>query len=76
MCFSCITSRDKPACADPGYARRLNPTGSTSAGATRSGYLRTYVERSDPQKVLDGDLDEFMAASLAARVGEGAKDAA
>ena len=26
---------------------------------------------SDPQKVLDGDLDEFMAASLAARVGEG-----
>ena len=35
--------------------------------------LRTNVERSDPQKVLDGDLDEFMAASLAARVGEGAK---
>jgi peptide chain release factor 2 len=33
--------------------------------------LRTGVERSDPQKVLDGDLDEFMAASLAARVGEG-----
>jgi peptide chain release factor 2 len=33
--------------------------------------LRTNVERSDPQKVLDGDLDEFMAASLAARVGEG-----
>ncbi len=32
--------------------------------------LRTNVERSDPQKVLDGDLDEFMAASLAARVGE------
>ncbi len=27
--------------------------------------LRTNVERSDPQKVLDGDLDEFMAASLA-----------
>ena len=39
--------------------------------------LRTDVERSDPQKVLDGDLDEFMAASLAARVGEGnEKDAA
>jgi len=37
--------------------------------------LRTNVERSDPQKVLDGDLDEFMAASLAARVGEGAKEA-
>ncbi|WP_395709779.1 peptide chain release factor 2 [Reyranella sp.] len=33
--------------------------------------LRTSVERSDPQKVLDGDLDDFMAASLAARVGEG-----
>ena len=33
--------------------------------------LRTGVERSDPQKVLDGDLDEVMAASLAARVGEG-----
>jgi len=33
--------------------------------------LRTGVERTDPQKVLDGDLDEFMAASLAARVGEG-----
>jgi len=33
--------------------------------------LRTNVERSDPQKVLDGDLDDFMAASLAARVGEG-----
>ena len=33
--------------------------------------LRTGVERSDPQKVLVGDLDEFMAASLAARVGEG-----
>jgi hypothetical protein len=25
--------------------------------------LRTGVERSDPQKVLDGDLGEFMAAS-------------
>ncbi len=25
--------------------------------------LRTNVERSDPQKVLDGDLDEFMAAN-------------
>jgi peptide chain release factor 2 len=26
--------------------------------------LRTNVERSDPQKVLDGDLDEFMAARV------------
>jgi peptide chain release factor 2 len=29
--------------------------------------LRTYVERADSQKVLDGNLDEFMAASLAVR---------
>jgi len=33
--------------------------------------LRTGVERTDPQKDPRGDLDEFMAASLAARVGEG-----
>jgi peptide chain release factor 2 len=31
--------------------------------------LRTGAERSDPQKMLDGDLDEFMAASLVARNG-------
>lgn len=31
--------------------------------------LRTGVETSDTQGVLDGDLDEFMAASLAQRVG-------
>jgi len=31
--------------------------------------LRTGVERSDPQIVLDGDLDEFMAAALAQRIG-------
>ena len=31
--------------------------------------LRTGVERSDPQKVLDGDLDPFMGAALAQRVG-------
>jgi peptide chain release factor 2 len=31
--------------------------------------LRTNVETSDTQGVLDGDLDRFMAASLAARVG-------
>ena len=30
--------------------------------------LRTGVERSDAQRVLDGDLDEYMAAALAARV--------
>jgi peptide chain release factor 2 len=31
--------------------------------------LRTGVEKGNPQAVLDGDLDEFMAAALAARVG-------
>jgi len=33
--------------------------------------LRTGVETSATQAVLDGDLDRFMAASLAARLGEG-----
>ena len=32
--------------------------------------LRTEVETSDTQRVLDGDLDQFMGAALAARVGE------
>ncbi|MGX1690846.1 peptide chain release factor 2 [Brevundimonas naejangsanensis] len=32
--------------------------------------LRTEVETSDTQGVLDGDLDQFMGAALAARVGE------
>jgi peptide chain release factor 2 len=31
--------------------------------------LRTELQTSDTQGVLDGDLDAFMAASLAARVG-------
>jgi len=31
--------------------------------------LRTGVEKGNPMAVLDGDLDEFMAAALAARVG-------
>ena len=31
--------------------------------------LRTQVETSDTQGVLDGDLDTFMGASLAQRVG-------
>jgi peptide chain release factor 2 len=31
--------------------------------------LRTNVERGNPSAVLDGDLDDFMAAALAARVG-------
>jgi peptide chain release factor 2 len=31
--------------------------------------LRTGVEKGNPQAVLDGDLEEFMAAALAARVG-------
>ena len=34
--------------------------------------LRTDVETSDAQGVLDGDLDKFMAASLAARIKTGA----
>jgi len=36
--------------------------------------LRTNVETSDTQGVLDGDLDKFMAASLAARVAGLADD--
>ncbi len=35
--------------------------------------LRTGVERSDTQKVLDGDLDGFIAASLKAGLDAGAK---
>ncbi|HLO77422.1 MAG TPA: peptide chain release factor 2 [Magnetospirillum sp.] len=35
--------------------------------------LRTNVETSDTQGVLDGDLDQFMAASLASRI-KGAED--
>lgn len=31
--------------------------------------LRTDVEKTNPQSVLDGDLDDFMAAALALRVG-------
>jgi len=38
--------------------------------------LRTGVERSDPQKVLDGALDEFMAASLAGAGGRGRRQKA
>ncbi len=39
--------------------------------------LRTELETSDTQGVLDGDLDAFMAAQLAAQVGGGdGKDAA
>ena len=34
--------------------------------------MRTGVESTSPQDVLDGDLDEFMEASLAQRVGGGA----
>jgi len=35
--------------------------------------LRTGVETSNTQAVLDGDLDDFMAAALALRI-KGAKD--
>ena len=31
--------------------------------------LRTSVETGNAQAVLDGDLDQFMAAALAARLG-------
>ena len=31
--------------------------------------LRTSVEKGNPAAVLDGELDEFMAAALAQRVG-------
>ena len=31
--------------------------------------LRTSVEKGNAQGVLDGDLDDFIAASLALRVG-------
>ncbi len=31
--------------------------------------LRTNMEKGNPQAVLDGDLDDFMAAALAARLG-------
>ncbi|MBE7730456.1 peptide chain release factor 2 [Komagataeibacter sp. FXV3] len=31
--------------------------------------LRTNVEKTNPDAILDGDLDDFMAAALAARVG-------
>lgn len=37
--------------------------------------LRTGVESTNPQGVLDGDLDDFMAASLAARVEGGVTEA-
>jgi peptide chain release factor 2 len=33
--------------------------------------LRTGVEKGNAQGVLDGDLDDFMAAALAARVAGG-----
>ena len=35
--------------------------------------LRTGIERTDTQKVLDGDLDEFVEASLKAGLSAGAK---
>jgi peptide chain release factor 2 len=37
--------------------------------------LRTGIERTDTQKVLDGDLDEFVEASLKAGLEAGAKRA-
>ena len=37
--------------------------------------LRTGIERSDTQKVLDGDLDEFVEASLKSGLDAGSKRA-
>jgi peptide chain release factor 2 len=37
--------------------------------------LRTGIERTDTQKVLDGDLDEFVESSLKAGLEAGAKRA-
>ncbi|HEU4986458.1 MAG TPA: peptide chain release factor 2 [Rhizobiaceae bacterium] len=37
--------------------------------------LRTGVENTSPQSVLDGDLDEFMEASLSQRIEEGTRPA-
>ena len=38
--------------------------------------LRTDVETSDTQGVLDGDLDAFMGAALAQRLGAMGEDSA
>ena len=38
--------------------------------------LRTGVENTNPQGVLDGDLDEFMEASLSQRIDGGATQVA
>ena len=38
--------------------------------------LRTNVERGNAQGVLDGDIDPFLEAALAARVGGSDGDAA
>ncbi len=35
--------------------------------------LRTNIEKGNPQAVLDGDLDTFMSAALAARLGAGSQ---
>jgi peptide chain release factor 2 len=32
--------------------------------------LRTGVQRSDPETVLSGDIDEFLSASLAYKVSD------
>jgi peptide chain release factor 2 len=37
--------------------------------------LRTSVEKGNPDAVLDGEIDEFMAAALAQRVGTTRSDA-
>ena len=37
--------------------------------------LRTGIESSNPDAVLDGGIDQFLAASLAARIGAPAESA-
>ena len=65
--------------------RRWKRPSPTSAGASqirnyvldqsRIKDLRTGIERSDTQKVLDGDLDEFIEASLKAGLEAGSNAA-
>ncbi len=62
------TSRRHPFCADAGSQIR-----NYVLDQSRIKDLRTGVERSDTQKVLDGDLDEFVEASLKSGLEAGAK---
>ena len=54
-------------------AKKSRPAPNT--GVVQVKDLRTGVETSNPGAVLDGDLDRFLAASLAARI-QGSDEAA